>query len=146
MVLEGGALVLSDKGVCCIDELDKMSENDRVSIHEVMEQQSVSVSKAGINTTLNARCAVLGAANPVRGRYDPKKSLEQNVGLPCSLLSRFDVLCILRDDANTDHDMDMANHITSLHFQDQEASYDYSQIKSFIAEAKTIVPKMKCAS
>lgn len=140
VVLEGGALVLSDRGVCCIDELDKMSDVDRVSIHEVMEQQRVSISKAGINTTLNARCAVLGAANPTRGRYDPRRTLEQNVGLPCSLLSRFDVLCVLKDDPDADHDMDMASHITALHFDEQPESVDYAHIRAYIAAAREVVP------
>lgn len=140
IVLEGGALVLADKGVCCIDELDKMNELDRVSIHEVMEQQSVSIAKAGINTTLNARCAVLGAANPIRGRYDPKRSLEHNVGLPVSLISRFDVLCVLKDDANSNNDLELATHITSLHFDQIDTPLDYTQIRNYIETCKSINP------
>lgn len=147
VVLEGGALVLSDMGVCCIDELDKMSVVDRASIHEVMEQQQVSISKAGINTTLNARCAVLGAANPVRGRYNPRKSVEQNVGLPASLLSRFDVLCLLRDDPDTAHDSRMGAHVASLHMAEghspsAEPILCYENIRQFIARAKAISPEL----
>jgi DNA replication licensing factor MCM7 len=140
MVLEGGALVLSDRGVCCIDELDKMSETDRVSIHEVMEQQSVSVSKAGINTTLNARCSVLGAANPVKGRYDTRSSVEHNVGLPCALLSRFDVIAVLRDEADLERDERLAAHITSIHLDEPLGCIPYSEIRLHIDEAKRLDP------
>lgn len=140
MVLEGGALVLSDGGICCIDELDKMDDHDRVSIHEVMEQQTVSISKAGINTTLNARCGVLGAANPVKGRYNANKSVEYNVGLPCALLSRFDVLVVLKDEADIEKDLKLASHITSLHIEESGSEISYAQIRGLIDECKKIVP------
>jgi len=87
--LEGGALVLADQGICLIDEFDKMNDQDRTSIHEAMEQQSISVSKAGIITTLKARCAVIAAANPVMGRYDSSKTFAENVELTDAILSRF---------------------------------------------------------
>jgi len=113
--LEGGALVLADNGMCMIDEFDKMNDQDRTSIHEAMEQQSISISKAGIVTTLQARCAIIAAANPIRGRYDPSESFAANVNLTEPILSRFDILCVVRDIVDPEMDQKLADHVTLSH-------------------------------
>jgi DNA replication licensing factor MCM2 len=113
--LEGGAMVLADQGICLIDEFDKMSEMDRTSIHEAMEQQSISISKAGIVANLQARCAVIAAANPIKGRYDPQLSFADNVNLSEPILSRFDILCVLRDEVEPTKDSDLASFIINSH-------------------------------
>ena len=143
MSLEAGALVLADKGIACIDEMDKMRPEDRVAIHEAMEQHTVSVAKGGIVATLNARTAILAAANPALGRYEPHRTVAENISLPVTILSRFDLIFVLRDVPNKEADDKMSEHILEMHrkgLSPVEPPIPSDMLRKYISYAKGIKP------
>ncbi|MFN3654436.1 MAG: minichromosome maintenance protein MCM [Candidatus Nitrosotenuis sp.] len=143
LMLEAGAVVLGDQGLVCIDEFDKMKPEDRSALHEVMEQQSVSIAKGGIVATLNARTSILAGANPMYGKYDPFKNITENVALPVPLLTRFDLIFVVRDIPSKEKDKNIAQHIIGLHKRgstDSRVLVDVDIFTKYLAYCKKFDP------
>jgi replicative DNA helicase Mcm len=145
MMLEAGAVVLGDQGIVCIDEFDKIKPEDRSALHEVMEQQTCSVAKGGIVATLNARTSILSASNPIFGKYDPYKNITENVNLPVPLLTRFDLIFIVRDSPDKEKDNLVASHILEIHRDTEQAArpaIDIDLFSKYLSYAKQIEPAL----
>jgi replicative DNA helicase Mcm len=145
MMLEAGAVVLGDQGIVCIDEFDKIKPEDRSALHEVMEQQTCSVAKGGIVATLNARTSILSASNPIYGKYDPYKNITENVNLPVPLLTRFDLIFIVRDSPDKEKDSLVASHILEIHRDTEQAArpaIDIDLFSKYLSYAKQIEPAL----
>ena len=145
MMLEAGAVVLGDQGLVCIDEFDKMKPEDRSALHEVMEQQSASIAKGGIVATLNARTSILAAANPMYGKYDPFKNITENVNLPVPLLTRFDLIFVVRDIPSKERDRNIAKQIIDLHTPtgtENRSLIDVDILTKYLAYAKRFSPNL----